>query len=128
MWKILDGQVSDPTPNTLQSSTTGGKEEQCKRRNLLTKTPGRTRILLAAGLTCERPRIFDVLPKEVRDISGCLVEKFKAGLDKFLWTVPHEPPVLEYIFECCASNALPDQVVLMERGARIGSSGGPPQV
>lgn len=47
---------------------------------------------------------------EVRDISGCPIEKFKAGPDTFLWTVPDEPPVLGYTAECRTSSALPDQV------------------
>ena len=128
MWKILDGLVPDPTPHALQSYTTERRGRQCKRRSLPTRAQGRTRTLLANSLSYEGPRIFNVLPREVRDMSGCPVETFKAGLDKFLWTVPDEPPVPGYTTECRTSNTLPDQVALKKRDTRTESSGGPPRL
>ena len=58
-----------------------------------------------------------------------MVEKFKANLDKFLASLPDEPPVPNYTANCrAASNSIPDQVDLKNRDARTGSSGGPPRL
>ena len=42
------------------------------------------------------PRLFNVLPVNIRNISGCTVETFKLHLDRFLATVPDEPQVRGY--------------------------------
>ena len=126
MWKILEGQVPNPKPLELQPYTTERNGRKCTRNSLPTRAPERIRTLLAASLVHEGPKIFNALPKEVRNITGCPVEKFKSGLDKFLWTVPDEPPVPGYTAGCRTSNTIPDQVSLKDREARIGSSGGPP--
>ena len=38
-------------------------------------------------------RLFNVLPVNIWNISGCTVETFKLHLDRFLGTVPDEPQV-----------------------------------
>ena len=69
---------------------------KCKRKSLPTRASERIKTLLAASLTYEGPKIFNSLPKEVRGITGCTVEKFKSGLDRFLSAVPDHPPVPGY--------------------------------
>ena len=128
IWKVLEGQVPDPTAGALQPYTTGRKGRLCKRRSLPTTAPQKIRTLLTASLAYEGPKIFNSLPKEVRDISDCPPAKFKAGLDKFLETVPAEPPVQGYTSRCRTSNTLPDQVNHKDWDTRMGSSGGPPRL
>ena len=96
MWKVLENLVPDPTSSTLQSHTSDRTGRKCIRRALPTRAPQRIKTLLAASLGHEGPRLFNALPKQVRDVRGCPVEKFKSGLDKFLRTLPDEPPVPGY--------------------------------
>ncbi|KAK3871524.1 hypothetical protein Pcinc_023332 [Petrolisthes cinctipes] len=103
MWKILEGQVPNPAPLALQPYTTKRTGRKCIRSNLPTRAPERIRTLLASSLIHEGPNVFNALPKEVRNTTGCPVENFKSGLDKFLWTVPDEPPVLGYTARCMTS-------------------------
>ncbi|KAG0722655.1 hypothetical protein GWK47_005883 [Chionoecetes opilio] len=101
---------------------------KCSRRTLPSKAPGRCKTLLAARLAHEGPKIFNRLPKNVRNITGCSVNTFKYGLDKILRTVPDEPPVPGYTAKFTTSNTIPDQVALLDKDARTGSSGGPPRL
>lgn len=72
-----------------------------------------SKILMAwTSVTYEGPRIFNTLPEEVQNITGCTVWKFNSVLDKFLWTVPDQAPVPDYTARGCTSNALLDQVSL----------------
>ena len=100
----------------------------CARRSLPSYAPPRIKTLLATSLTHDGPRIFNALAQDVRGITGCPVDKFKAGLDKFLGTVPDEPPVTGYTATSRTTNSIPDQVDLIIRDARSGISGGPPRL
>ena len=129
IWKVLENHVPDPTDSELQCYISERTGRKCKRRALSSRAPGRIKALLAASLGFEGPRIFNSLPKHVRNTTGCTVEKFKTSLDKFLATLPDEPPVPSYTANCrAASNSIPDQADLKFRDARIGGSGGPPRL
>ncbi|KAK3867689.1 hypothetical protein Pcinc_026878 [Petrolisthes cinctipes] len=74
------------------------------------KAPERVRSLPASNLGHNGPKIFNSLPKEVRDIEGCPVDIFEGVLDKSLKTLRDEPPVSGYTGNCrAASNSIPDQ-------------------
>ena len=128
IWKVLEQQVPDPSALALQPYNNERTGRKCVRRSLPPSAPPRIKTLLASSLTHDGPRTFNALPREVRDITGCSVDRFKAGLDRFLSTVPDEPAVPGYTASCRSSNSLPDQVELMTRDARSGSSGGPPRL
>ncbi|CAL4060962.1 unnamed protein product, partial [Meganyctiphanes norvegica] len=42
------------------------------------------------------PRLFNTLPKSIKNITGCSVDTFKHSLDKYLSTVPDEPQIRGY--------------------------------
>ena len=42
------------------------------------------------------PKLFNVMPQAIRDLTGCTIETFKAKLDKFLWTVADNPLIPGY--------------------------------
>ncbi|XP_076066688.1 uncharacterized protein LOC143040028 [Oratosquilla oratoria] len=128
LWKILEKHTPDPTnSSTLHSQYNKRTGRKCKRRTLPTKAPERIKTLPAASLGHEGPRIFNALPKQIRDKTGCTVDTFKAGLDRYLTSLPDEPPVPGYTDNCrAASNSIPDQVDLLARDAKTGFSGGSP--
>ncbi len=44
----------------------------------------------------EGPKLFNSLPKYLRDLKGVSLDKFKKGLDSFLSQIPDEPQILGY--------------------------------
>ena len=121
IWKILENQVPNPTPSALQPYISERTGRKCSRRALPSRASGRSRSLLASSLAHEGPKLFNSLPKEVRNITRCPVKKFKSGLDKELRKVPDQPPVPGYTARCRTSNSIPDQVALQSRDARTGN-------
>ena len=41
-------------------------------------------------------KLFNALPRNIRDLKGCSVEKFKSELDKFLLKLPDAPLIPGY--------------------------------
>ena len=62
-----------------------------------------------SSLPVKGPRLFNVLPKDLRDMSGCSTERFKGELDYYLETIPDEPliPGLTQ-YRRCDSNSVID--------------------
>ena len=52
-------------------------------------------------------KLFNVLPKSIRDVSGCELGTFKQALDEYLATLPDKPAVTGFSIE---SNSLLDVV------------------
>ena len=122
-----------PDPTTSLPLKSKASEQRtghiCERRALPSTTPGRIKTLLYSSLSQSGPRLFNVLPRHIRDTTGCPVTKFKRELDKFLQKLPDEPPVPGYTAYCrAASNSVPDQMALLKGDSRTGSSGEPPQL
>ena len=62
-------------------------------------------------LPAKGPRLFNVLPKNLQNMSGCTTERFKCELDHYLATVPDEPLVPGLTqYRRCDSNSVIDWV------------------
>ena len=101
IWRILEEQVpnikyADGERNkvTAQSHPKRGKE--CIIPKLSRKAPCRLQKLRDASLAVRGQRLFNALPAEVRNTTGCSVDQFKQTLDRFLCTVPDEPQTPGY--------------------------------
>ena len=65
----------------------------------------------SASLAFQGPRLFNCLPQNLRNLSGCTVNNFKSKLDKFLSEVPDEPLVPNYVkYRRAQSNSLIDML------------------
>jgi len=60
-------------------------------------------------LTTRGPILFNSLPKELRNLTGCPVLTFKKKLDKLLASLPDEPCVLG-VTTNAASNSIKHQI------------------
>ena len=60
------------------------------------------------SFTVVGPRLFNVLPIELRKFDGSL-DVFKSRLDKFLWRVDDKPPLPGY-YDAAAGNSLMQQI------------------
>ena len=75
-------------------------------------------------ITVFGPRLYNSLPKYLRDIESVKTEKFKFELDKFLKLIPDEPKMANYV-TASGSNSILDQLTHL-RAQGIYQSGGVP--
>ena len=61
------------------------------------------------AITVFLPRLYNSLPKYLRDIESVKTEKFKFELDKFLDTIPDEPKMPNYV-TASGSNSILDKL------------------
>ena len=97
-WKIMENLVpnisfSDNRKIIVQYTARFGRK--CIVPSL---QRGRSRVstLYEHSLAVCGPKLFNVLPQYIRDLTSCTVETFKTNLDKFLWTIPDEPVISGY--------------------------------
>lgn len=111
--------------NKTKSKENERTGHKCQRS--IPPVPAATRIitLLTSSLSNKCPKLYNCLPRVVRDCTGYPVEEFKAHLDNFLRKVPDERPVPGYtIIYRAATNSQPDQVDLQYRDASSRCSSG----
>ena len=96
-WKILEGQVP---PISVRED--GGIKKLCSPRNGITcgipplpKSPQISK-LREASLNHHGARLFNVLPKQIRNLTNCSVNQFKNSLDTVLNNIPDLPLVRGY--------------------------------
>ena len=75
-------------------------------------------------MTLFGPRLYNSLPKYLRDIESVKTEKFKLEHDKFLELIPDEPKIHNYV-TASGSNSILDQQFHL-RAQEIYQSGGVP--
>ena len=101
VWRILEEQV----PNIYHSGNVTGSivaKFHCRRGRICsvpplnTQSPKAVQNLREASLPVRGQRLFNTLPQEVRNLTGCTVETFKRSLDKYLRDVPDEPQIPGY--------------------------------
>ena len=95
--------------------------QQNERRGLLVtvppmaaNSPAAVRKAREASLQIKGARLFNLIPRDLRDMTGVTVDTFKAGLDGWLSTLPDQPtsPGRQ---RAAISNSLIDQVVANHR-------------
>ena len=109
IWRILEGHVPnfDMTPVSFQRHPRHGRE--CLVPRVSGTASSSIQRVHYCFLPIKGPNIFNSLPRSVRNITGCNVETFKTGLDKYLTLVPDEPLIPGYTrYRGKSSNSLLD--------------------
>ena len=103
-WKIVENIVPNCGIgiNSAEEKRTGRK---CTVRKLI--GPQKVKTLRDSSFQCAGPRLFNSLPKEIRNLTKIPVEDFKEHLDNYLSQVPDEPKVSGLIPSCLTSEARP---------------------
>lgn len=111
IWKIINGKV----PNIYEDNSALISTYHHQRRGWLCRVPptnyrapARIKNRVEGSLPVNGPRLFNCLPKEVREITST-VETFKKKLDAFIKGVPDQP-VLPHYYQVANRNAIVDQV------------------
>ena len=117
MWKIVEGLV--PNVNNLISSY---KHIRLGRK---CNTVSHNNKLKDQQITCIGVRLFNLMPKSIRNITEKDVNYFKQELDKFLTNIPDEPNILGHQYQRRSkTNSLVDMIGTwnMERGRAFNCS------
>ena len=92
-WKILENIPNVPNINGSIKS----KENPRLGRTCVIQSPSmKLKKIRDGAYTSQGPRLFNCLPKEIRNLSKVSLEQFKRSLDKYLKTVPDEPQIAGY--------------------------------
>ena len=94
LWKMLE----DLVPKCIDlKRRNGGRNGRSFRLPLLSRTAStRLKTIRDDSFFVQSVKLFNSLPREIRDLKGCSVEKFKGKLDKFLLTLPDAPLIPGY--------------------------------
>ena len=114
----IDGTMG----HTINTRKHPRHETQCVIQYPTNRHPAQS--LQENAITVFRPRLYNSLPKYLRDIESVKTEKFKFELHKFLELITDQPKMPNY-FTSSGSNSILDQLIhLMAQG--IYQSGGVP--
>ena len=106
VWKTLEGKVPDCG---VYEAT--GMSERLGRKCKIPALKPKVRIKRDNSFQVAGPKLFNAMPKEVRNISCCGVEDFKKKLDSYLNTIPDEPKIGGLMPQnCYQSNSILYQV------------------
>ena len=94
LWKMLENLV--PKCIDLRRRN-GGRNGRSFRLPLLSRTAStRLKTIRDDSFFVQSVKLFNALPRNIRDLKGCNVEKFKNELDKFLLKLPDAPLIPGY--------------------------------
>ena len=96
IWKILEGIVPNVGDERIKHQFSLRNGRTCVIPTIKRDAPTRIQTLRESGLTVHGARLFNSLPRCIRDISGQTIDIFKSKLDRFLRLVPDEPLIPGY--------------------------------
>ena len=113
IWRILENQVPNiSTADGVQKISAKWhmrRGRECTIPRVSRNASNIVQSLAYASLPVHGQRLFNTLPAELRNITGCSIDVFKCRLDRYLWTIPDEPQIPGYTAQRRAdSNSLLD--------------------
>ena len=118
-YKIIEGLAPNLSANKLQVLLNDRRGRKCKVPSVSGyQCPSAVRNAREASLAVRGPKLFNILPKSIRNVTGVSVNTFKRKLDHFLSQLPDQPTVDGYYgLRACSSNSLVDIIPQMNRAA-----------
>ncbi len=103
VWKVLEGHV----PNVNSKISSKPHVRLGRMCEIPTVKNGKQSKIINASFPVHGQRLFNTLPKCLRDITGVKLDTFKRALDKHLKRVPDEPQLPGYTaYRRTSSNSL----------------------
>ena len=116
VWQILEELVPNLEDTTIRkaSEITDRRGRVCHVPAVSHQAPPALQATRAASLGVRGVALFNALPLNLRNMTGCRKDVFKRALDKFLATVPDEPLIPGYTAQRrCCSNSILDWVTAL---------------
>ena len=105
LWKIMENHV--PQIGELKAINHKRNGRLCYMPSVKSSASARIKTIRHGSFSIHAPQLFNSLPKDIRNISGCSVEVFKRELDKYLQRIPDEPLIKGYVqFRRAESNSI----------------------
>ena len=98
VWKILEGLVPNLEVNEIRCTESSRNGRMCIIPSMAKRTSTHLTNMREGSFCIDGTRLFNSVPKDIRDLTGVDVAKFKEKLDEFLSAVPDEP-------QCCGYTA-----------------------
>ena len=121
IWKMLENKV----PNiascrqiTIAHTIDSRNGRKCTEHSPMKTACCKVKTLVRNSFPVRAVKTFNVLPQEIRNMTGCDVATFKTKLDRFLASIPDEPPTPGY-HTVAESNSLLHQVPLVRRSCAM---------
>ena len=99
--------IDDTIGHTIKTRKHPRHGTQCVIQYPTNRSPAQS--LQENAITVFGPKLYNSLPKYLRDIESVKTEKFKFELDKFLDTIPDQPKMPNYV-TASGSNSILDQL------------------
>ena len=110
VWRILEGLAPNfnyPDAGGIQPVLSERRGRSCVVPLVSQYAPASAKNIRYSSFGVIGPKLFNIMPKEIRNLFDCSLDKFKHKLDSFLQTVPDEPLVPGYTaFRRAESNSL----------------------
>ena len=90
-WRILEGDAPNLTASPIVARFHPRRGRSCIVPTVSNAPPAVIKNARENSFAIRGPRLFNTLPPDVRNLTGCSVDTFKHALDKHLSTVPDEP-------------------------------------
>ena len=118
-WRILEGLSPnlDKTPINAKWHPRRGRE--CCVPTLSATPPTYIQSIRFSSFAFRGPRLFNTMPPEVRNMTGCSLDVFKQAVDRALSRVPDEPLAPGLTQRRAESNSLLHQTALAPRGGDV---------
>ena len=115
VWKVLENLIVAPESENIVPSHSDRTGRMCKKFQLPQSNCTRFKTLQHNSLSWFGVRIFNVLPRYIRDFTGSPADSFKKLLDKFLHTIGDEPNIPGYKSMLAPiSNSIIDQLIYIK--------------
>ena len=119
IWKILEGQVPsinsvDGNSQRISSKWHPRRGRECVIPPVNRNAPKYVQNLIYSSLPIHGQQLFNILPRELRNVTGCSMDSFKRKLDRYIQCVPDEPQIPGYTAQRRAeTNSLLDMTRLV---------------
>ena len=92
VWKMLENMVPNlTTDNKITSNTSLRFGRKCVVPSMSRTASSRVQSIREGSLSVNGVQLFNVLPRQIRDMTNVELPDFKKKLDEFLATIPDEP-------------------------------------
>ena len=110
-WRVIEGQVPNFDSTPIRTTLNDRRGRSCLIPNIVLSAPKRIQSIRFTSLPFKGPRLFNCLPKGIRDLKCCEVSVFKKALDRCLSTLPDQPliPNMTHL-KICETNSIVDRI------------------
>ena len=90
-WRIIEGQVPNIQSTPILTHWNDRRGRECKVPPIASSASSSIKTIRFTSLPVKGPRLFNVLPQHIQNLSGCTTERFKGEIDRYLASLPDEP-------------------------------------